>query len=468
MRFKNHRHLFRPLWTKLKVPRLLATSQLSLILLCSCKILKNDSAFKVINPEQAAQSFAEVVYIEVSNSQSLKRCSGTFIAANLLLTAAHCVVDQNNNPLPLIEYQSSKKVRHQGKAYPWQAFNINQKPTIAAQHDLALVQFDSPIAPKVAAMIDATPQVGDEVIIVGFGDTSINSTSNLETPIRQSFGRNIISNIYENFMEIRSSLNPTDTEVIDTSSLPGSGDSGGAAFNRKGELMGVISGNAFGKHPEGGRSGYGLIVDINDPHSKYFINETMHTICRNNTCIGCSISLTSPIVKWVFQLTPEGLAALNQSTQILIQNGIRHSNLGSQQALRWIDDLLGGNKSQYVKKEFNQIIGVEDALHHYYYDIASKDFLKLLESNAIDPSSYIKNSYENVISELKKEGRCGGGQCSLIYKLPKASDSDQFLEKLKNGPFQEKDIQKHLPESLKAEGLNSHNRPLRKIVTCSH
>lgn len=127
-------------------------------------------------------------------------CSGTMIAPRILLTASHCfngiqpLATVNDRPVVVVS------IRHDG-----------------ADHALLVLDQDFPAWAKVGP----APQQGDEVYFYG-------NPSNLRDLLR----RGVIAGQNEQFIF-------ADITV-------GHGDSGAGVFNRRGELVAVVSG--YGSH----------------------------------------------------------------------------------------------------------------------------------------------------------------------------------------------------------------------------
>lgn len=127
-------------------------------------------------------------------------CSGTFIGPDILLTASHCFGDGANwlvtvNDRPV----NVESIRHDG-----------------SDHAIVVVDYGNTTWAKVAT----TPAIqGDPVFMYGNPVTK-----------RDLFRRGYISG--------------TDGLVVYVDMMIGHGDSGAAVFNRKGEVVGVVSGYA--------------------------------------------------------------------------------------------------------------------------------------------------------------------------------------------------------------------------------
>ncbi len=114
-----------------------------------------------ISGGSSTNAYPAVVALTAANGQ---RCSGTFIAGNLALTAAHCIASS-----PISYYQS-----YQGRAHSMPNFFSNQTFSSAA-HDIAVVVFDQNVAPAIMSLAPSLPNHISSATIVGLGITNTGS-----------------------------------------------------------------------------------------------------------------------------------------------------------------------------------------------------------------------------------------------------------------------------------------------------
>lgn len=154
-------------------------------------------------------------------------CTGTFIASNILLTAAHCVKGKDTIKISYEgnAYQSSLAIAH-----PNFTGNFRGKDNT---HDIGLVIFDQKISKHLSKIDPVRPPDGSDIDIVGFGGAG-----------GKSYGKNILLTEPDlpgfrfdtsDYLTIKGS----DREFTRAVSEPG--DSGGPMLYQ-GNIVGVTSG----------------------------------------------------------------------------------------------------------------------------------------------------------------------------------------------------------------------------------
>jgi secreted trypsin-like serine protease len=116
-------------------------------------------------------------------------CTATFISTTVLLTAAHCVVDENHpKVIPSkatfrVMLAASRAAAKKSDWLPVRRANVHPHPRYDgdAEHDVAIVALDSPVA-VTPIPIRRTPitsaLVGSSVRLVGFGQSTRRSSAN--------------------------------------------------------------------------------------------------------------------------------------------------------------------------------------------------------------------------------------------------------------------------------------------------
>lgn len=219
-----------------------AVKKLMCLLFCflfvgCCKTHPRQDVPIVFPPQNLIQSHSKVEILQEYNvvvyHEERANCSGTVIRSTsketLVLTAAHCVVD--NNKIAEYGYIEDNKNKYKVRIY-----KINQKK------DLALLKtvVPGPIL-KTAKFASKLPAVGEDVWVVGNPAGAIDSIS-----------KGVVSKIDVHKFE-------TDLMQIDVTAWYGS--SGGGIFNTKFELIGVMT--RFGPQ-RGGTTGYMYVVSLSE------------------------------------------------------------------------------------------------------------------------------------------------------------------------------------------------------------
>jgi len=188
----------------------------------------------------------EVVRIEQNNAS----CTATFVSANTLLTAAHCL--EGNGPVSVTIDGKSEGVspqlttnlfyNHPGYAARWW------------EHDLAVVHFTQPVAEKWTRVASLAPAKGNDLTIVGFGTSSLYG----QGTFRKRTGKNQVENVGTGRITFRGKDLPEQAPPgEDVLNAPG--DSGGPMIVDN-MLVGVSS--SISVEPRGqGRNGY--YTDLN-------------------------------------------------------------------------------------------------------------------------------------------------------------------------------------------------------------
>ena len=209
------------------------------------------------------------VKLEISRTNGAFICSGTLIAKDLVLTAAHCVTNLDKpatktNEVVAVVYNFEHITVANWVVHPEYEKTVDLSffkfnATVRPVHDLALLKLSSPVnsAALVAELPNGETPVGAslELVLAGFGRTRANSEfSNLGNYLFFAWTTGTIVSV----------TGDSDHQIEMAGVQPCSGDSGGSVFQADAThliLMGVISHGA----PDCGSDGHAISVDVNLP-----------------------------------------------------------------------------------------------------------------------------------------------------------------------------------------------------------
>ena len=214
----------------------------------SCKHRGQVSGVKVIGGVEDYDIAPAVVgLVMLKSGEPSGVCTGTIVRADLVLTAAHCVI--NGAPDEVVVFQKAG-VPGQGLATVPHSIGIIGFPDydpaqkgMRPNKDLAFVVFKpQTFAASPKASFSKTPaKIDQDVTLVGYGDTGIRD-SDSNPQLKRFSGHNKVSNILSKY---GSAIEILTSKVGFTTSGSGQGDSGGPLLDSQGEILGTAHVHAF-------------------------------------------------------------------------------------------------------------------------------------------------------------------------------------------------------------------------------
>ncbi len=238
----------------------------------ACKSVSSPdgAALKVTNGLAATGSpdivkIDEVFLITATGGELSYPCTGTLVASNLVLTAAHCVVVDGLPGYKLKSYSVHGVKPVSQAVHP--AFNAQGNN---ATSDLAFVIFPKSLSESLGVTAfrpirTAAPYPGEAVYIVGYGETDFNQPYSVGT---KYWGSNKIQAVGSGFFTIEGLQAGPGTGTNVSSAH---GDSGGPVIDA---LTGAIVGVVQSGVPKGANI-VGSFVDLTSPSSRSFIKSSL-------------------------------------------------------------------------------------------------------------------------------------------------------------------------------------------------
>jgi hypothetical protein len=238
---------------------------------------------------------ATVVRVENADGEL---CSGALIAPDLVLTAAHCVLQRSRYRVVALDRSFRPRTVGASQVAVHPAFVPGTTPRGQPGVDLALVRLDRGIGPDFIPLDPAaavSAGVGEPLVLAGFGVT-VEGRSNTARTLRQThlvaLGTLQVANRV---------LVGVDPERLAARTGAGAcrGDSGGPILRRERggyRLLGVVSwsSGAFDERRPGACGGYTAITPVAE-HMSWITSQAAHMSAYGS---GGAISRIPPVQDW--------------------------------------------------------------------------------------------------------------------------------------------------------------------------
>jgi trypsin len=174
------------------------------------------SALDVLNGREAGGLFPAVVALVDADGEVV--CTGTFVSATTVLTAAHCLVD----------FDRAGDLRLKGKNTPAKALYYNDAydpdDVTTWSFDQGVVVFPAGTAPATLGFAARAPAKGDTVTIAGYGQTDLEKGSGNGLGTLR-YGTNVIDDLFDGLITYWAPIEATTSDGENAGSSYG--DSGG-------------------------------------------------------------------------------------------------------------------------------------------------------------------------------------------------------------------------------------------------
>jgi secreted trypsin-like serine protease len=217
-----------------------------------------------------------VVRVESSEGEL---CSGVLIAHDLVLTAAHCVIERAAYRVVAVDRAFRSRTVRVGGVAAHPAFVAGTTPRTQPGVDLAILKLERPLGPEFTPLDPRTGRrvtTGETVVIAGFGVIA-EARKNTARTLRHA---NLVA---LGPMQVMNRV----LVVVDAKRMaetPGAGacrgDSGGPILGRSGQLLGIVSwsSGAFGERRATACGGFTAVTPIAE-HSRW-ISDSVQNLSR--------------------------------------------------------------------------------------------------------------------------------------------------------------------------------------------
>ena len=246
-----------------------------------CGVQSSSSSTKVSNGKDLPESeYPAVVMLYDKVKKGV--CTGTFIDAETVITAAHCtmggkVVNKSTGEvegsIAIIEMgdkakKETKVIAESVAVYRNPVWDDEFKKTQVNKYDLAILKFPKGTAKATRGLSPNGAVRGDNITIIGYGLNFVperNKKPETESIGTKRLGMNTVALIRDGFINFSGQVKTTTGDGTNANAAPG--DSGGPMFNEEGELVGITSGGGrlFGR-------GISLYIDLRSDVSQDFLS----------------------------------------------------------------------------------------------------------------------------------------------------------------------------------------------------
>ncbi|MCX6109766.1 MAG: trypsin-like serine protease [Proteobacteria bacterium] len=279
---------------------------------CKTTTVHSDASVKVIGGSEDYTTNPAAIGLLMTGGMGTFLCTGAVVRDDLVVTAAHCIVDFKSKVVKpffdLSDDANSPALFQRGLSSSsflvFPTYSAANTALISLNSDIAFIVFpkgtfaDYPQA-KFASQGVA---VGDVVTMVGYGQTAFHDHGS--NPQKKRFsGTNQVAEINHS---VADAILLKSAVLSETTAATGQGDSGGAVFNTSGEIIGISNANAMlgnsRDHPvKSAEKPIGsYCVNSRDPGVAAFIAAVMNDPNPTTATVqGIKPTVISPRTRWV-------------------------------------------------------------------------------------------------------------------------------------------------------------------------